>query len=380
MMMDETSRISNLIGDIYDAALDPELWPKVLEQTCGYIPGIAAALNSHDALQKSAQFQITWGDDPHFTRLYNDVYVRLHPALTTALIETRVGHVWSGLDVIPRNEYESSRIYKEWAAPQGYIDVVVATLDKSASSFAAVMVMRHERHGLVDAEARHRMGLLSPHFRRSVAIGKVIDLHKVEAAALGDTLDGLAAAVFLVNGSGRIVHANAVGHAMLAEGSTVCPTGDKLAVIDANANQALRDVITNADGGDAAVGVKGIAVPLSARDGERYVAHVLPLTSGARRKAGIAYSAVAAVFVRKAALDLPHPLEAIASAFKLTPAEMRVLMMIVEVGGVPEVASVLGISEPTVRTHLQHVFQKTETSRQAELVKLVAGYLSPLGG
>jgi hypothetical protein len=29
-------------------------------------------------------------------------------------------------------------------------------------------------------------------------------------------------------GSGRIVHANAVGHAMLAEGSTVCPTGGKL--------------------------------------------------------------------------------------------------------------------------------------------------------
>jgi len=30
-----------------------------------------------------------------------------------------------------------------------------------------------------------------------------------------------------------------------------------------------------------------------------------------------------------------------------------------------------------VRTHLQHVFEKTETSRQADLVKLVAGYSSP---
>jgi hypothetical protein len=36
----------------------------------------------------------------------------------------------------------------------------------------------------------------------------------------------------------------------------------------------------NAETGDLAIGAQGIAVPLTARDGERYVAHVLPLTSG----------------------------------------------------------------------------------------------------
>ena len=121
-------------------------------------------------------------------------------------------------------------------------------------------------------------------------------------------------------------------------------------------------------------------MPLTAHNGERFVAHVLPLTSGARRRAGTSYSAVAAVFVRKAALDLPHPLETIAGTFKLTPAELRVLMAIVEIGGVSEVAHVLGISEPTVKTHLQHIFGKTDTNRQADLVKLVAGYMSPLAG
>jgi DNA-binding CsgD family transcriptional regulator len=83
--------------------------------------------------------------------------------------------------------------------------------------------------------------------------------------------------------------------------------------------------------------------------------------------------------VRRTALGTPHPLETIANAFKLTPAEMRVLMMIVEIDGVREVASVLGISEATVKTHLKHVFDKTATKRQTELVKLIAGYVSPLG-
>ena len=44
----------------------------------------------------------------------------------------------------------------------------------------------------------------------------------------------------------------------------------------------------------------------------------------------------------------------------------------------PEVAPALGISETTVKTHLQHVFDKTGINRQADLVKLVAGYMSPL--
>ena len=69
--------------------------------------------------------------------------------------------------------------------------------------------------------------------------------------------------------------------------------------------------------------------------------------------------------------------EAVAQEFHLTPAEIRVLFSIVDVGGVPEVAEILGISDNTVRTHLQHVFEKTETNRQTELVKLVAGYASP---
>ena len=115
-------------------------------------------------------------------------------------------------------------------------------------------------------------------------------------------------------------------------------------------------------------------MPITARDDERYVAHVLPMTSAGRRKAGVSYGAVAAVFVRKAALDLPSPPVVIAKQFGLTQAELRVLFSVVEIGGVSEVAEVLGIAEATVKTHLQHVFEKTRTSRQADLVKLVAGY------
>jgi DNA-binding CsgD family transcriptional regulator len=119
-------------------------------------------------------------------------------------------------------------------------------------------------------------------------------------------------------------------------------------------------------------------VALTASDGDHYVAHVLPLTAGARRQVGAGFEAIAAVFVKKAALDMPSPQDIIAKFYKLTPTELRVLFAIVQVGGVPEVAESMGISPSTVKTHLRRLFVKTGTDRQADLVKLVAGYVNPL--
>ena len=126
------------------------------------------------------------------------------------------------------------------------------------------------------------------------------------------------------------------------------------------------------------VDVKGAAVSLVAPNSEPHIAHVLPLSSGARRKAGVVYFAVAAVFVRKATLDLIHPLEALVSYYKLTPTELRVLMAIVQVGGVLQAADALGISPATVKTHLSRLFEKTSTNRQADLVRIVASFATPL--
>jgi DNA-binding CsgD family transcriptional regulator len=378
--MQETEQVSRLIGDIYDAALDRSLWASVLEQTCGYVQGASAQLGVDDSAERSIRFLFEWGSDPHYLRLHEETYCRLNPMTVPTMLYAKVGSVLASSDLIPYDELVASRFFREWVAPQGIVDAIAVTLDKSATSYAALAINRHQSQGRVDELMRRRVTMLAPHFRRAVAIGRVIDLNKVAAAALADSLDGLAAAIVLVDATARIVHANARGRAMLAAGTVLADHGARFSATDLQADQALRMVFAAAEAGDAAVGSKGISVPLSARDGERWVAHVLPLTSGARRNAGTSYSAVAAVFVCRAALDLPHPLETIANLYTLTPAEMRVLIAIVEIGGVPEVAPVLGISETTVKTHLQHVYQKTGAKRQADLVKLAAGFISPLGG
>jgi DNA-binding CsgD family transcriptional regulator len=374
--MDEAEEMSELIGDIYDASLDPDRWDRVLERSTRFLKTATASIGSFDSLNRHLTFSKAWGYDPYYFQLFLDRYAKTNPVNSSAWM-VQAGEVIAIGDMVPYEEYAASAIFREWGKPQGYIDGYQATLEKTATSHAFFHCIRHERHGRVDAEARRKLRLLTPHLQRAVLIGKVVDLHKFEAASLADTLDGLSAGMFLVDDDARLVHANVSGRAMLADGTVVAELGGRLSANDLQVDQGLREIFAAAGGGDDVLGERGIVIPIAAPHGSRFVAHVLGLTSGARRRTGISYSAAAAVFVREAALDLPHPIETLTNLYKFTPAETRVLMTIVEISGVPEVASALGISQTTVKTHLQHIFEKTGLNRQADLVKLVAEYMSP---
>jgi DNA-binding CsgD family transcriptional regulator len=370
------ARLSQLIGDIYDAALDAERWPQALEHVCGFVGGSQANIFWQDVVGKAAKKFFEWGNDPHYTQLYMEVYAKINPMFPGAYAQP-LGEVFSQIDVIPFDELHETRIYKEWMQPQGFVDFVACLLDKSGGSCIPMAVIRHERDGIVDQHTIARMALIVPHLRRAAVIGNVIGLRTCEASTLADALDGLAAGILLVDGAGRVTHANVRGKAMLDDGAVLSGHGGRLAARDAECDRALKEVFADAGRGDAAVGSKGVVVSTVAAGGQRYVAHVLPLTAGARRQAGRAYDAVAAVFVHEAALEAPSVPDALSKAYKLTAMELRVLLGIVQVGGGPTVAEELGISASTVRSHLRHVYQKTGTNRQADLVKLVAAFESP---
>jgi len=371
-------QFSSLIGEIYDAAMQPAGWPQVLAQIARFVGGSAAALYCKDAATKSGEvYYDCGGTDPQYKRLYFEKYIKIDPT-TSGHCFAAIGEPVGTSDILAYDEFLDSRFYREWVEPQGLVDNVSVALDKSATSASLFAVFRHQRHGLADAEACRRARLIAPHVRRAILVGRAMDHKSAVTATLTATVDGLGAAIFLVDASARIVHANPAGQAMLGEGSVLRSTTAGLVAADPNAARVLHDVVARSKGGDRTLGTRGIAVPLCARDGQRYVAHVLPLSSAARRGRRASNAAVAAVFVQKAQLETRSAIEAIAGAFSLTPSEVRVLLTIVELGGVPETADALGIGQSTVKTHLNRLFRKTATSSQVELVKLVAGFSNPL--
>jgi DNA-binding CsgD family transcriptional regulator len=377
LRLDLDEALLQLIGAIYDCTLNPDAWSAVLPRIGAFVGGSAGGLFAHDSARRNMSIFHEFGTDPDYHQLYVDKYSALDPMAGTYFV-LDAGEVFSTSTVMSHGEFLQSRFYKELIRPRGWIDNICVYLEKTPESHAAFALFRSEREGLADEPARARMRLLVPHLRRAVLIGKLIEFSEAQAATFADALDGLSAGMLFMDSSGRITHANESGRAMIADGNVLRAKLGRLLANDPEVNRALRDIFLAAATSDAAIGNRGVGVPLVGLDGERYVAHVLPLSSGARRGAGVSYAAAAALFVQKAALATHSPPEVIAKTYQLTPMEVRVLLAIVEVGGAPQVAETLGIGEGTVKTHLKHLYQKTGATRQADLVKLFAGYTSPL--
>jgi len=374
----DTEELMDLVGAVYDTVLDRTIWPDVLKKLSLFVEGAASAVFWEDGV--SSQGDVYFYDDgipPYYKDLYFSKYVGLNPTTIPRLF-TNVDEPIATGDLVPYEEFLQTRFYREWAQPQGLVDFVSITLEKTAGKAAMFGVFRHARNGIVDEAARRRMQLLAPHVRRAVLISKGVDFKRDEADIFSRTLDGLRAAVILVDARGRIVHANAAAGALLSDGCVIQAVNGALTASARQADLRLRAIFDAAAEGDKAIGKEGIALSLLGKTGERYVAHALPLTSRARRQTGRTLGAAAAIFIHKARIEALSPPAAIAEAYRLTMAELRVLFAIVEVGGVPEVAETLGIAASTVRTHLGRLYEKTGVRRQADLVKLVAGFSSPL--
>ena len=105
--------------------------------------------------------------------------------------------------------------------------------------------------------------------------------------------------------------------------------------------------------------------------GAGYIATLLPADRGRRSRVIAPFAASVAVFTKDPSQAPLMPGEAFARLYKLTGGELRLLLALTHGLGAKEAADMLGISESTARTHLHHIFSKTDTTRQTELLRLL---------
>ena len=374
-VVENEAGLSALVADIYDTVFEPAAWPIVLEKICAFVGGCAANVFSQDSLYNVAQVHYSWGDNPDYVRLYLEKYVTMNPFFP-AIAFGEVGRVSMQSEIIPFDEFYETRFYREWVQPQGYVDCLCCLLEKSETGCAMITIRRDAQNGFVDDEAQRRLGLIIPHLRRAIVINRALEHTKTVTASLTDVFDRMATAIFLIGPERLIIYANAAGEALLARNELVSRNDGLLQARHHPTVTALFSALETAEALNPDGDSGGITLPLETETSEPYAAHVLPLSSGLRRRVGGAHGAVAAVFIRKATVAWASPAELVANLYKLTPSEIRVLLAVIEHAGVRQVAKTLGISEETVRSHLRHIFQKTGAKRQADLVKLLAGFAS----
>lgn len=359
----------DVIARIYDAAVSPASWPDVLDYCREFVGGASAALFAKSVTGNRRQLYFIDGRiDPVQTEIYFGHLAPLDPS-NAVQVYAQVGEGVINSQKIDQRYFAQSRFAREWATPQGMVDIGFASLERHGDWASLFGVFRHERDGLGDEAMRQRISLLAPHIGRSLKIGKIIGGANQQADTFRDTIDGLAAAVLLVDAEGRLVHANHAGKLLLGSGSAVTSGREGMLRLD---RQGMRDLLPRPDD------VIPRSASIETASGDPLVVHVLPLSGGARRYAGLGGDAVAALFVQPARFNPPSIPEVLASRFNLTPAELRVALATLQHDRVADIAEALGIAEPTVKTHLSRVFAKTDTKRQADIVKLVAAHVSPL--
>ena len=368
---------SDLVGRIYDAALTPEIWNDVLARVRTYVRTETAAINSYDAYDLSSWgWQYLSGYNPEYLQIYIQKYLAMNPWM---VMEAALGSGEIGCASAQSNYQESlqSEFYHGWLAPQRFVDGAVLIVDKTIGAMTTLVTVRTDDQGLFDPESLERMTLLYPHLRRAAAIGRIVSAAQAQAEKVAVALDALSAAVFLLNGAGRIVHANKAGEKMLASKAPVQSVHGRLEFAAADRRTTVRALIEGAaDPGASAP--KAASSPLTGLEGQAFIAHALALDAARRDALSTHRDAAFIVLIKEANPATAASVAAVAKRYKLTPQEARVLRMVVDAGGVPLAADALNLSPTTVRTHIARIYDKTGARSQGALIKLLGEMDSPL--
>ena len=184
---------------------------------------------------------------------------------------------------------------------------------------------------------------------------------EVTLAALAAALDRLAIGIFLLEETGEVRLVNEAGRQLIekADGLSLAPAG--LLARFASSARSMRSALATVtrDAGRAQM----LAI-------EREEGHPLFLQLSSIALPGSSTFQVVALVVdpdRQADISA----EVLASLFGCTSAEARLASALVAGKRLEEIAEEFGVKQTTITFHLQNLFQKTNTHRQAELVALL---------
>jgi len=370
-------RLSQIIGSIYDCALDPAKWEAVLWDICREFEFGRSILGIVRFPIGAPSIQVSVGVEPEWLNRiaqYNEDIVAIWGGVER-IQQFPLDEPVIASQVVGRAAMRENRYFREWAGPQGVDDAVAIALARDASMVGNVAFSRHEP-GEIGAMEVEGLRLLAPHIRRAVTISDLFDLKSIETATLMSVIDGLAHGIVVVDRDLAIIHANAMAQAMLAGRDPIRSEKGKVVLAMPASQGALERAVAQAGANGAGLGTKGIGIPARRAEGEPCVVHVLPLErSDIRPRFGP--RAAAALFVAPATALPSLPSGAVALLYDLTPAETRIFELISGGKTQIEIGQTLGIAPSTVKTHTLRLFEKTGSKRQADLIRLAARLASP---
>lgn len=217
------------------------------------------------------------------------------------------------------------------------------------------------------ADVARRIQLLAPHLDRGVALLRRMREQRSIASALEAILARIQTAVLTVTPAMRIGFVNPAAETLLRREDGLRTKGGYLAAMSPIDQRALTSAVASASGARA-----GVVIPIRRRgDMPVYRACIFALPQGDAASA-LTRDATVVLFIDDC--DENHTsamTDVYARAFRLTPAEARLAVHLVSGVSLTDAADAFGVTHNTVRAQLRAIFDKTDTHRQSDLVRLL---------
>ncbi|MEY4683696.1 MAG: hypothetical protein RLZ25_155 [Pseudomonadota bacterium] len=368
--------LDSLIDGIYEAALDPVLWPEVLADIREGIGASAYSLFTLASAEGQKPELLTCNIDPVWSQSYRDYWWQ-HDAWVQGAVSRGLaapGLTLSGSMLVETEAFQKSVWLNEALRPQDMGDLLTTTLwtvekpgPKLVLSF--YRSLRAERFGTLEL---NQLSALSGHLRRAFNLTLSGAQLSENLRNQSTVLDGITQPLLILDSQRKIISLNEPAERLLSNrpGGVLQIRNQRVMELGQRANPTLEAAHEWARMNPG----KPIAIAfVTPRCGG------LPIAGSARlMKLRNVPSWNFRLedpdrFMLQLELSESPPAEslrAFADLFGLTQAEFRVLALMIEDISPRLIAEHLRISLPTVRTHLQRIRQKTGTRRFSDLIRL----------
>ncbi len=359
-----------LIGLIYDAASDSRRWAYVhqaLQQSFN-----ADALNwaQHDFNSGEGRILDSIGYDRSYLRSYTGRYVTLNKWLQ-AQWYIPPGQVHLGEEILTEVQLVQTKFYIEWLKPQGLLHRICVVVKQEGQQVFYLEALRSKSKGPYDKQAKLFLGSLLPHLQQAMQR----NVYFWRSAIMKDVIDSWPCALLAVDKHARPLFMNRAAEQIVHDQSIFCPNSESLSLTGLKSASSFQELIAAAASGSLTdSGYQAGEAMIIPRRNHRTPAWVVVAPLSRKLRTVVSQEVeVALVYIY-----LPEFVGAIQQTmlktfFKLTPAEQKLAQLILEGCRLDEAAERLGITKNTARTHMKHIYSKTNTECQTDLVRLLLG-------
>lgn len=356
---------AEIVAQLYEGVLAPEAWNSGLADICRLAGSSHAALTTWDRHTNAGAVTESIGLTDACRQQFSDHFCALDPARDhidrIALGNWYIDHVNVGLAVMRRSAFYQDFLYRF-----GFGSVVAAPLvrDQTRDSF---LVLQYPVGKLMHHMPAELAGLL-PHISRALSLQRRFQAVATQAALIDSVFARLNVPVFVLDAGAYIVLANVQAERALTRHRCLHTAAGRL-VLQGAPCQRFRALLAGA----CTTRGPRVASAMHLRCSQEEPALQILITPLPMWHAECRNAAT------PRALMLLHDPQCftyshgalLQQLYGLTPAEIRVALGLLRGASPRECAAASGISLATVRTQLSAVLQKTNTTRQSELIHLL---------